>query len=291
MIAQHHLFGVFLAVLAYFCYTIADTSLKFAGQELEFYQIAFYTQGIGVLLLVCFAFLTKKSLKTRHLKYQIYRSVAYAICYGIIIYAFQHKSLAETYTLFYINPFMAAIFSWIILKEPIGKHRMASIVIGFTGVLIILRPGMVAFDWVSIAILISSSLFAYGNVLIKKIGDSEPVLSFTFYTTGAIFVIYTIPFMLNPVLPRIETLGFLTAAGGFETFATGILAIAYLKTHAVTISKLIYSSLIWGFLWGWLFFDDILLDKWTAIGAILIIGSGLYMIYREYKNQKTKISA
>jgi drug/metabolite transporter (DMT)-like permease len=282
----HHLYGVLLAVIAYFCYTIADASLKFSGQALEFYQIAFYTQGIGIVLLVCFAVITKKSLKTYHLKYQIYRSVAYAICYGIIIYAFQHKSLAETYTLFYINPFMASIFSWIILKEPIGKHRLISIIVGFTGVLVILRPGMIAFDWISFAILISSSLFAYGNVLIRKIGDNEPVLSFTFYTTGTIFLLYTIPFLFNPALPDLKTFSFLTSAGGFETFATCILAIAYLKTHAVTISKLIYSSLIWGFLWGWLFFDDVFVDKWTGIGAVLIIGSGMYMIYREHKISK-----
>lgn len=282
-IKNHHLFGVALAILGYFCYTVADSSLKFAGQELEFYQIAFFTQGIGIVLLVSFALITRKSLKTYHLKYQIYRSVAYAICYGIVIVAFQHKSLAETYTLFYINPFMASILSWLILKEPIGKHRLAAIIIGFIGVLIILRPGLIDFDWISIGILVASALFAYGNVLIRKIGDSEPVLSFTFYTTGAIFLMYAIPFALNPVWPDVRQLGFLTAAGGFETFATGILAIAYLKTHAVTISKLIYTSIIWAFLWGWLFFNDVLVDIWTGVGAVIIIFSGLYMIYRENK--------
>lgn len=284
---DHHLYGVCLALFAYFCYTVADSSLKFAGQELAFFQIAFYTQGIGIILLICFALITKKSLKTYHLKYQMLRSVAYAICYGIIIWVFQHKSLAETYTLFYINPFMTALLSWWILKEPIGKHRITAIIIGFVGVLIILRPGLIELDWVSIAILISSTLFAYGNVLIRKIGDTEPPLSFTFYTTGTIFLIYAIPFATNPVIPQINTLGFLATAGGFETLATCILAIAYLKTHAVTISKLIYSSLIWAFLWGWIFFDDVLIDKWTSIGAALIIGSGLYMVYREHIHQSS----
>lgn len=287
-IHKHHLFGVFLAILGYFCYTVADTSLKFAGQDFAFYQVAFYTQAIGIILLVIFALITKKSLKTYHLTYQIQRSVAYAICYGLIIVAFQHKSLAETYTLFYINPFMTGIFSWLILGEKIGRHRLIAIIMGFIGVLIILRPGVIAFDWISAGILLASALFAYGNVLIRKIGDSEPVLSFTFYTTGAIFLMYAVPFALKPVWPSMQQLGFLTAAGGFETFATCILAIAYLKTHAVTISKLIYTSLIWAFLWGWLFFNDVLVDLWTGIGAVIIIGSGLYMIYRENKAAKAQ---
>lgn len=281
---HQHLYGVVLAIVAYFCYTIADSSLKFAGQNLEFYQIAFFTQAIGVVLLLCFAFITKQSLKTHHLKYQIYRSVAYAICYGIIIYAFRHKSLAETYTLFYINPLMVGLFSWLMLGQPIGKHRIGAIIAGFIGVLIILRPGFITFDWISAGVLLAATLFAYGNVLIKKIGESEPILSFTFYTTATIFLIYAIPFSFNPVWPDVNQFGFLTAAGLFETFATGILAIAFLKTHAVTISKLLYTSLIWALLWGWLFFDDILVDIWTGIGAVIIISSGMYMIYREHIN-------
>lgn len=279
-----NMLGVVLAIAGYTSYAIADVALKLAGQtELNFYQIAFYTQGIGVIALVIFALITKRSLKTYHLKLQFYRSVAYAICYGIIIYAFQHKSLVDTYTLFYIAPFMTAIFSWIILKEKIGKHRFFAIITGFTGVLIILRPGIIEFDWLSIGILIASSLFAYANVLTRKIGESEPILSFTFYTTGMIFLMNAIPMAFNFVVPDLSTFKFLATAGLVETFATGIMAIAYLKTHAVTISKLMYTSIIWALLWGWLFFGDVLMDVWTFIGATIIISSGLYMIYREHK--------
>jgi len=279
-----NMLGVILAIIAYTCYTIADAALKFAGQtDITFYQIAFYTQGIGVLALVIFALITKRSLKTYHLKLQFYRSVAYAICYAIIIYAFQHKSLIDTYTLFYIAPFMTGIFSWFVLQEPIGRHRILAITMGFIGVVIILRPGFIEFDWLSIAIIIAASLFAYANVLTRKIGDTEPILSFTFYTTGTIFLINAIPMAFNFIVPDFTTFKYLATAGLVETFATGLIALAYLKTHAVTVSKLIYISVIWGLLWGWLFFDDVFMDQWTFIGATIIIGSGLYMIYREHK--------
>jgi len=276
--------GVLYAIIAYTSYTIADTALKLAGQaDLEIYHIAFYTQGIGVIAILAFAFITKRSLKTYHLKLQFCRSVAYAICYAIIIYAFQHKSLIDTYTLFYIAPFMTAIFSWLILSEKIGKHRFFAIIMGFTGVLIILRPGLIEFDWLSVGILIASTLFAYANVLTRKIGDSEPILSFTFYTTGMIFLMNAVPMAFDFVIPEISDFKFLATAGIIETFGTGLIALAYLKTHAVTISKLIYISVIWALLWGWLFFDDVLMDFWTFIGATVIISSGLYMIYREHK--------
>ncbi|MEM7618573.1 MAG: DMT family transporter [Pseudomonadota bacterium] len=280
-----NMLGVLYAIIAYTCYTIADAALKFAGQmDLEIYQIAFYTQGIGVIAIALFAIATKRSLKTYHLKLQFYRSVAYAICYAIIIYAFKHKSLIDTYTLFYISPFMAAIFSWWILSEPIGKHRLLAIILGFIGVLVVLRPGFIEFDWLAVGILIASTLFAYANVLTRKIGESEPILSFTFYTTGMIFLMNAVPFAFDFVLPSADAFKYLATAGIVETFATGLVALAYLKTHAVTISKLIYVSVIWALVWGWLFFDDILMDFWTFIGAVIIISSGLYMIYREHKN-------
>jgi S-adenosylmethionine uptake transporter len=288
MALQQNMIGVLCAVVGYTAYTIADASLKYAGQEgLSVYQIAFYTQGIGIIALTLFAAITRKSLKTYHLKLQFYRSVAYAICYALIINAFQHKPLIDVYTLFYICPFMTAIFSWILLGEPIGRHRLLAVIAGFVGVLLILRPGFIALDWIALGVLLGATLFSYANVLTRKIGESEPVLSFTFYTTGMIFLMNAVPMAFDFALPSVREFKFLATAGIVETFATGIMAIAYLKTHAVTVAKLIYTSVVWALLWGWLFFDDVFMDEWTFAGAVIIIGSGLYMIYREQKAAKT----
>ncbi len=186
-------------------------------------------------------------------------------------------------------PFFTAIFSAYILKEKIGKHRFISIIIGFCGVLIILRPGLMTVDFASIGVLIASACFAYANVLTRKIGDDEPKIAFTFYTTGFIFVANAIPFMFNPVLPEGLNLAALAANGIIESICTALLALAYLKAHAVTVTKMMYTSIIWAILWGYLFFDDKLGDIWTIVGAITIISSGLYMIYRESKAQKADL--
>lgn len=273
--------GALLALVAFTSYSLADVALKYAGQSFNFYQVAFYTQGFGVLTILAYAALTRSSLKTYHPKLQFYRSLAYTVCYGLIIYAFQHKSLAETYTIFYVCPFFTAIFSVLILREKIGKHRLASIMAGFIGVLIILRPDRLELDWVSMGILLASACFAYANVLTRKIGDNEPKLSFTLYTTAFIFLANAIPFAFNPALPQGLNLAALAANGVIESFGTAMLALAFLKAHAVTITKMMYTSIIWAFLWGYLIFDDVLIDTWTFIGGTIIILSGMYMIYRE----------
>lgn len=279
--------GALLALLAFTGYSLADVALKYAGQSFNFYQVAFYTQGFGVLAILTYAAITKSSLKTRHPKLQFYRSLSYAICYGLIIYAFQNKSLAQTYTIFYVCPFFTAIFSVLILREKIGKHRLISIIIGFLGVLIILRPDQLQLDWVSMGILLAAALFGYANVLTRKIGEDEPKIAFTLYTTAFILMVNAIPFAFNPVLPQGLNLAALATNGIIESIATAVLALAYLKAHAVTVTKMMYTSIIWAFLWGYLIFDDVLVDKLTFIGGTIIIGSGLYMIYRENKVAKT----
>ena len=278
--------GVILALSAFTLYSLADVAPKYAGQSLNFYQVAFYTQGFGVLAIVTFALITKSSLKTYHPRLQFYRSLSYTLCYGLIIYAFQNKPLAEAYTIFYVCPFFTALLSWWLLNEPIGKHRLTSILIGFAGVLIILRPGMLEIDFASIGVLIASAAFAYGNVLTRKIGDSEPKLAFTFYSTSFILLANAIPFMFNPIIPNNLNLAVLASSGVLECIGTTILAIAFMKTHAVTVTKMMYTSIIWAILWGYIIFNDTFIDLWTITGATIIISSGLYMIYREKKAEQ-----
>lgn len=287
MSTQTH--GALLALLAFTSYSLADVALKYAGQSYNFYQVAFYTQGFGVLIILAYAMLTRSSIKTYHPKLQFCRCLAYTVCYGLIIYAFQHKSLAETYTIFYVCPFFTAVLSVLILKEKIGIHRLTSIIVGFIGVVIILRPDKLELDWISLGILVASACFAFGNVLTRKIGNDEPKLAFTLYTTAFILIANAIPFAFNPVMPTGLNLAALAANGAIESFGTAILAIAYLKAHAVTVTKMMYTSIIWAFIWGYLIFDDVLVDTTTFIGGSIIILSGIYMIYREKMSmEKTK---
>ena len=175
--------------------------------------------------------------------------------------------------------------SVLILKEKIGIHRLTSILVGFIGVIIILRPDKLELDWISLGVLVASACFAFGNVLTRKIGDSEPKLAFTLYTTAFILLANAIPFAFNPAIPTGMNLAALAANGAIESFGTAILAIAYLKAHAVTVTKMMYTSIIWAFIWGYLIFGDVLVDINTFIGGAIIILSGIYMIYREKKHR------
>ena len=280
---NQNMLGVILGLTGFLFYAIGDVGFKNAGQYINVYQTAFYAQILGVILLLFYAFFSKKTLKTKKIKLHIMRAIFIAIPYFVAIYAFQHKSIAEAYIFFCMAPFFTGVFSNVLLKEYFTRQQFIAVFFGFLGVAIILRPGFIEIDWIAIAIILSSLSYAYISVITRRDGEGESELAFSFYVTLGILILSIIPFSLNPAVPPSNIYLSLMAAGSFEAMATGLIAIAYLKTRAVTVQKLGYTGLIWSYLLGWVFFDDALIDKWTIIGAIIIVSSGLYMIYRENK--------
>jgi len=235
-----------------------------------------------------YALFSRKSLRTKKVKLHAMRAIFVAIPYFVAIHAFQHKSIAEAYIFFSLAPFFTGIFASLLLKEHFTKHQFFAVLFGFIGVAIILRPGFIEIDWIAIGIILASGCYAYISVITRRDGEGESELVLSFYVTLGIFVFSILPFLLNPIAPPHNLYLSLGVAGSFEAMATGLVSIAYLKTRAVTIQKLGYTGLVWAYFLGWFFFDDFLIDRWTLIGAIIIVSSGLYMIYREHRYaQKT----
>lgn len=289
ILKNQNMFGVILAVTGFLCYAIGDVGFKYAGQHINTYQIAFYAQFVGLLVLLLYAFIARKSLKTKKIKLHVIRAICIAIPYYVAVYAFQHKSLAECYIFFYMSPFFTGILAALILKEAFSKHQIIAVIMGFIGVCTILRPGFISIDWIAIAIIFSSLCYSYASVITRRDGEGESELVFSFYVMFGIFLLSIIPFTLNPIIPEKSLYLSLGVAGSFEAIATGLIALASVKTRAVTVQKLGYTGLLWVFLFGWIFFNDVLVDTWTFIGATIIISSGLYMIYREHQfSRKTK---
>ncbi len=275
--------GIIMALTGFMFYSIGDVGFKYVGQYLSLYQMAFYAQVFGLIGLLIYAVIGRKTLKTKKIKLHVIRAVFIAIPYFVALFAFQHKSLAESYIFFYMAPFFTGVLASYILKERFTKHQFLAVLTGFIGVLIILRPGFIEIDWIGIAIILSSLAYAYASVITRRDGAGESEFVLSFYTTLGIFIVSIIPFWLNPIIPPQNLLFPIGVAGLFEAAATGLVAIACVKTRAVTVQKLGYFSLIFAFIFGWVFFDDILVDLWTFIGASIIISSGLYMIYREHQ--------
>ncbi len=277
--------GILCAISGFSLYAVSDACMKYTGQYHTPTEVGFWTQAFGLVILIGTAVFGKMSLKTRFPKLQAIRSLALAVTYFSVIFAFQHLALADAYTIFFCSPFIVAVLSVLILGEKIGLHRILCVCCGFIGVLIVLRPGLVPLNIGALAVLIGATTFGISNVLSRKIGEGEPLLAFSFYPTLFICLLFGAYSLFLPWnQPNSGNMTILAVSGMMESIGALFVARAFILTHAVTIMKFNYFNLIWAVVLGYLIFGDVM-DGWTVLGATIIIGSGLYLAHREYKDK------
>jgi drug/metabolite transporter (DMT)-like permease len=190
--------------------------------------------------------------------------------------------LGEATTLSYAAPIVATILAAIVLREAIGWHRWAAVLIGFVGVILVIRPGHAhGLPPFGIAVGVASA-FVLGGVMItlRQIGQYEHTAAIVFWFTSlcTLFGAAMLPFFGKHHDPA--TFGFLILSGliggGSQLTMTASLRFA----SVATVVPFDYVQILWATLFGWLVFGSAPLAT-TLLGAALIAGSGIYTAYRE----------
>lgn len=286
--------GMICAVLAYAAVSLGDALIKSAMSYHGLLLVAFYTD---TLILTCLLVIApffggyRVMVTTCTPKLHISRACVMLSVYLLFLYALNHLPITQAYTFYLTQPFILAIMAHFLLKERIGLHRIISIIAGFCGVLIVLRPGAIPIELASLAALLCAFLFASTNMMVKFMDKKASWMSYVFYAMAV-----QIP-LLGGYLWATGTLSSLPGMGAMPyiagtaicyTAAIGLFPMAMQRIEAAVFGALEYSILFWGALFGYILFAEIP-DRWTIAGAFVIVASGLYLVYRErkaYLNQK-----
>src|SRR5690606_29932738 len=118
---------------------------------------------------------------TKHLKLHVLRSLLGMCVFFAMTTGFNQLGMAMSYTLIFAGPFIVAIMSIFFLGERIGPYRWGAIVAGFIGVLVVLRPGMVPLEPAALGIIFAAFCYAGSTVIVRKIGEEEPLLAFSLF--------------------------------------------------------------------------------------------------------------
>jgi drug/metabolite transporter (DMT)-like permease len=196
------------------------------------------------------------------------------------IYAISEMPLSEAYTLFFISPLIITALSVPFLGETVGWLRWAAVLVGFSGVLIVMRPGFAAVNLATIAVLIGATCYAVNAITVRILGrtDSTAAMSFWFMAFLAIGAgLLAIP-EWQPV--RAADAGWLIGMGISGALGQVLITEAFRCAPVSVIAPFEYSTLLWGVLldiaiWG------VLPGPIVFVGAAVIVGSGLYLIHRE----------
>ena len=291
---QNRLAGIGLRVAAASCFAFMAMLVKLghdagvATVELAFYRFAF---GLPPLLLWIAASRNFGAWRTERPLAHLWRGTIGLTTLVLGFSALAWLPLAEATTIGFAAPLFAVLLSALVLGEPVGRYRWSAVLVGFLGMLVVMRPEA---GHLPAAGLLLAGLCAFGagivTITIRQIGRTEStqttVLWFSLFSiaaTGALM-----PFFARahdgPTWLLLLALG---AVGG----TSQICLTASLRFAPVAVvAPFDYVQLLWSVLLGWLIFAQ--QPLWTTwAGAAIIMASGLYTLYREHRLGREAVSA
>jgi drug/metabolite transporter (DMT)-like permease len=277
-----------LTGIAFMCATVAvfaclDSTAKYLGQEMDPLQVAWgrYTSAFLLTLLVSNPFTHPALLKSRRPMLQVWRGTLLVASTVLNFIALRFLQLDEALSIIFTFPFIVAIASGPILGEWLGWRRWTAIGVGFCGVLLITRPGLGTFNPGSLLSLASVICYGLYAVLTRVASRSDSNQTSLFYNNaiGALWMLPVIPFVWQTPASWTSAL-LLLGTGAMGSLGHYFLICGHRLAPAAVLSPFIYTQLIWVVILGYLIFDHVP-NGWTMAGAAVVIGSGLYLLYRE----------
>jgi len=204
-------------------------------------------------------------------------------------YAFSVLPLAEVYSLLFAFPLFVTVLSIPLLGEVVRAQRWAAVIVGLIGVLIVLRPGATDITLGHLAALTAAFCSAFGSVLVRKIGNEERSAVLILYPMLLAIVVMSLlqPAVYQP--PSLLHLAMMALVGVFSVIAQHLIILAYRAAPAGVVAPSQYSQIIWATLFGMIFFGE-RPDGWVAVGASIIIASGVFVVWRESRSNTTSVN-
>lgn len=256
-------------------------SIRLASEQLHAFEIAFFRNFFG--LLVALPLLLHHGpglLRTRQLPKYLVRCVIGMMSMLASFWAISQLPLAEAVSLAYSTPIFVTIAAVMLLGEVVRGRRWAAVALGFIGVLIIVRPGAETFQMGSLAAVFAAVMSAIVAIQIKQLSRTEPADAIVIYTT-----LLWVPMSLLPAVfvwewPQGITWLWVIAAGVLGTGGHMLWTRALKLGDVSALTPISFAQLPVVVLAGWILFGETL-DRWTFVGAAIILGSNAYIAHRE----------
>ncbi|MBY6091427.1 DMT family transporter [Maritimibacter alkaliphilus] len=286
--------GALIMMAAMMCFTLNDTLTKTLAGALPPHQVLVMRNGLTTLVLLAVSlhlghFRLKLPRRDRGLI--LARGLAEAASAYFFLNALFHLPLANVTAVVQSLPLAVTLAAAVFLKEPVGWRRASAIAVGFVGVLLILRPGPEGFSLYSFYSLMAVLVVTLRELFTRQVADDVPSMLITTVTSATVFI--------SALLYGGAVGGWVApTAGQWATVgaAAAIILVAYLASVVAMrvgevsfVSPFRYVSLLWALLLGWLVFGD-----WpgpvTLLGGAIVIGSGLFMIWREQRIARRSVA-
>ena len=273
--------AVLLATVASFCAVLMAVFLKLAQNDINVFTAGFLRFFFGLIIISPFIIKSNFSIyKTKNLKFHLIRSMINVPMMILGFAALMYIPLEQIKAIGFLSPILVVILSVLILKEKIYIIRILALIIGFAGVLIILRPGIIEINIGAYMVLLSGLLWSTVIIITKFMSkEDSPMTILTYQYTFV--TIFTLPFALiywtNPTL---NSLYYAILAAIVGTVLHLCINNSYRLADLSVIQPVWFTQLIFASVFGFSIFGEIP-DGWTWAGGILVFTSVLIITYRE----------
>lgn len=268
------------------CVVSMDASAKLLSSEMPLLMVVWGRYLFNFMFIALFFFrrTPRDLLQTKRLSLQILRSFLGLGATFTFWWALVFLSLADCVAIAFISPLLVTALSVPLLGEKVGVHRWGAVTIGFTGVMIIIRPGMGIVHWAVILPLITALFWANYQITTRILSRTDSALTTLFYTAAGALFFTTLAVWSVWVTPTFKQWFILACSGFLGTMGHYFLIKAFELAPASLLAPFNYISILWSTLLGYVLFRDFP-DEWTIAGAVIVISSGLYIIQRERRSK------
>jgi drug/metabolite transporter (DMT)-like permease len=285
--ARNRLTGIGLISITYVCFTLLDGSAKWLVQTVPVLMVVWLRFLSHTLLAsaLLFPMRGRALVRTSHLRWHLARGLMFVGMTGINFWALQFLQLTVTASIFFTVPILVALASAPLLGEKLDARRWAAILLGFAGVLVIVRPGSASFHPAMLLSMANAVLYAAFNMMTRKLAayDSPETIQFLPAAVASVVLApFALVFWQSP--PGWFEWLLLVLMGVFGGTGHHLLAVAHRYAPASTLAPFLYQQILYTALFGYLVFGHVP-DKETWIGAAIVIASGLYLFSRERRRR------
>lgn len=276
------------------CFTFNDATVKFVAEEMNMGQVMLVRSTIATVLIVALAWYQGMLIPIRQALHQmtILRVIGEVVGTITFLIALVHIPLALTSAILQSLPLLVTLGAALFFGEPVGWRRWVAIIIGLAGVLIIVRPGQEGMSPYVLLIVVTVIFASLRDLATRRVPKTIPVLMISALTSVGVGVAGAA--MIVPLggwTPMSTTNTFLLILAACCVMAAYHFLILAMREGEISfVAPFRYTSLLWAILLGFLFFGD-LPDMPMIIGSIIVIGSGLYTLYREQMVSRAKPAA
>lgn len=277
------LVGIALMCLAVMSFALTDTTAKWLSAHINVLIVVWarYVIHFALSLLVFNPWTVPGLMRTKRPGLQIVRSALLFATTALNFTALQFLQLDQTVSIMFSIPFFVALFAGPLLGERVGLERWLAIIVGFAGILLVVRPGAGGIHPAAILSLVAAATYALYSITTRMLARTDASKTTLFYTAlvGSVVASIPLPFVWETprdpaVIGAMIGLGAVAGAGHF------VLILAHARAPAATLAPYIYTQILSMIALGWLVFGQVP-SLWTLAGAAIVIASGAYLLVRD----------